>query len=247
MSKYLYIIICVSVYQRVEVNDQNYINALQDNNVYCIFAHLKRFDSASERRYFFKPVVHFKKEEPDAAVLELVEHSDGTPFPPPFQRFGFPNFRGNFNLIGHEGDIMETNKVDKIIDRSHPRTRQDIAWVVRFNDTKTDQSYEYPPYSVLSNESRILFHCQFSKGASGSPGVLVMEDGSVVVVTMLLCGYPNWRYGENVDTQLRSEWLDEHCIEQGADMVKIGRFMLDENQQLYQDIFCRQLPQPSLY
>ncbi|XP_060600570.1 uncharacterized protein LOC132754000 isoform X2 [Ruditapes philippinarum] len=231
-------------YQSVE-SDQNRLNALQDGNVYCIFKHLKR-PGGNERRFSFKPEVLFRNEETDTAVLELAEHSEGSPFPPPFERFGFPNFSDSFYLIGHEGGVMKTNNVDKIIDRSHPTTLEDITWVLSLNNEHTDQNYEFPPHSTLSNENRILFHCRFSKGASGSPGVLIMENGNIVVVTLLLCGYPNWRYNEDTDDQMRSNWPNEYCIEQGADMIKVGNFMREENDQLYQDIFCRQLPSPAL-
>jgi hypothetical protein len=59
-------------------------------------------------------------------------------------------------------------------------------------------------------------------------------------------GYPNWRYDKSIDDQLKSNWPNELCFEQGADMIKVGNFMREENYQLYHDIFCRQLPSPAL-
>ncbi|XP_045204655.2 uncharacterized protein LOC123557304 [Mercenaria mercenaria] len=239
--------ILAASYQRLGSNDHDIIDSLQNSSVYCAFEYFKNNEPEKERKYRFKPTIPFKNEETDTAIIELVDNLDGTPMPPPFELFGFPDLTGRFTLMGHEGSIMKYNTVDQIINRDHHITLEDIQLVKEYNNTKTNESYEFPPYNTLTNENRILFHCKFSKGASGSPGMLVFENGSVVVVTMLLCGYPNWYYNERIDRQLRSDWPEEYCIEQGADMVKVGNIMRIENLQLYQDIFCRkQLPNPAL-
>ncbi|XP_060600567.1 uncharacterized protein LOC132753999 isoform X2 [Ruditapes philippinarum] len=183
---------------------------------------------------------------PDTVVIELADDPEGNQMPPPFELFSGQGVVSEFTLIGHNGGAMEHNTVDQVIDRDSTTTFSDIQWVKNHSLEQARRGYECPPHSVLLNKQRILFHCKFSKGASGTPGIIVQEDGRAVVATMLLCGYPDWYYDIRVEERIRSDWPQEYCIEQGADMISVGKNMAARNPYLYQDIFCRHLPEPLL-
>ncbi|XP_060578817.1 uncharacterized protein LOC132735829 [Ruditapes philippinarum] len=223
------------------------VESLTRRNVFCLFNYYKEDPFANNcLKFFFKAVVKFLDENTDTVVIELADDPEGNQMPPPFELFSDQRLVSEFTLIGHNGGAMEYNPVDQVIDRDSTTTFSDIQWVKNHSLQQSRLIYEFPPHSVLLNKQRILFHCRFSKGASGTPGIIVQEDGRAVVVTMLLCGYPDWYYDMRVEESIRSDWPREYCIEQGADMISVGKNMAARNPNLYQDIFCRHLPDPLL-
>ncbi|XP_060600565.1 uncharacterized protein LOC132753999 isoform X1 [Ruditapes philippinarum] len=224
------------------------VESLIHLNVFCLFGYYRDgpFPNNCLKKFFFKPVVKFLDENTDTVVIELADDPEGNQMPPPFELFSGQGVVSEFTLIGHNGGAMEHNTVDQVIDRDSTTTFSDIQWVKNHSLEQARRGYECPPHSVLLNKQRILFHCKFSKGASGTPGIIVQEDGRAVVATMLLCGYPDWYYDIRVEERIRSDWPQEYCIEQGADMISVGKNMAARNPYLYQDIFCRHLPEPLL-
>ncbi|XP_053381507.1 uncharacterized protein LOC123562744 [Mercenaria mercenaria] len=223
---------------------QIHVIGLAHRNVFGLFEYFKEDIFEHKRKYFFKNVIHFKDEHTDVAVLELADNGDGQSMPLPFEICRDLNVTSQFTLIGHNGGAMKYNEVGLVIDRDATKTLDDIRWVKNHSLEQTNENFEFPPYNMLTNKQRVLFHCKFSKGASGSPGIVILENDHVIVVTMLLCGYPNWYYDGSVDRNLRSRWPKEYCIEQGADMASVARTMYNKNRVLYQDIFNTHLPEP---
>lgn len=88
---------------------------------------------------------------------------------------------------------------------------------------------------TLFNKDRILFNCCASEGASGSPGI-VIENDEVVVVTVLLRGYPSWYYDPK-HSDIRSRFPKDICIEQGANMDSVSRRIAHKNPSLHSEIF----------
>ena len=106
-----------------------------------------------------------------------------------------------------------------------------IRSLIRF-----DEYVEYDKDDTLTSPDRFLFHCKSTKGASGAPRV-VSHEGGVIVVTMLICGYPDWYYDPAVDGSIRASIPPDSCIEQGTSMASIYQFMEELSPELCREIF----------
>ncbi|XP_045212325.2 uncharacterized protein LOC123563542 [Mercenaria mercenaria] len=222
-------------------------NALKNPDVFAAFDYLKEGELKEKKKFHFKEQVHFTNDELDTAVLELEEHPDGTPMPPPLKYFQQPDFTKEFFFIGHsEGKPLAINKVDKVVDMQSDNAKQDIINIRNLSLLHTvsqeypnGRGYELEPYHTLENQHRYLFHCKFTQGASGSPGLVFLNDGRKVVVSMLLCGYPVWYYDPDME-KFRTNWSkDCHCVEQGVNLSSVHALMSKENPELCNDIFCQ--------
>jgi hypothetical protein len=230
--------------------DRNPYAALQGPNVYARFNYLTNAQPSERDKFRFKPVVHFFDDEVDTAVLELEDPRVGH-MPLSFTYFSLPRTDTEFRFIGHsENDRKAFNVVDKVINLTSAATQADIVTVRERSLQHCGRDYEFPPHNVLNNRHRYLLHCKFTKGASGSPGVVVLEDGRVVVVTMLLCGYPDWFYNPSVDEHFKVTWPNEFRVEQGVNMKSVYEKMMSRDPNLCRDIFniyTDSLPNPELH
>lgn len=238
-------------YQQVGQSQQNAYAGLQNPDVYAVFNYFVENQQISERqKFYFKDIVHFMDDSTDTAVLELDNNTLGAAIPPPFTFFSLPRLNHRFSLIGHsEGKRMQINHVDKFIDANNTETQQNIISVKQLSLQLTGKDYEFQPHHILTNPNRFLFHCKFSKGASGSPGLVVLEDGRVVVVTMLLCGLPDWYYDNSVPNDLKNNWPKEYCVEQGVNFKSVYEHMLIQNPTLCHEIFSEHtetIPAPNI-
>lgn len=240
---------CTSGYQQLGGQEQDKYARLQDSRVYAAFDHTTDGQISDRQKFFFKGVVHFHDDETDTAVLELKEKK-GTPMPLSFTFFSFPKMNSRFSFIGHsDGRRMEINHVDRIIDMTNTDTHRSIDELKKLSWQHANRDCEFPPHDILANTHRYLFHCKLSKGASGSPGAVVLEDGRVVVVTMLLHGYPDWYYDLSVTEELKTTWPKECCVEQGVNLKSVYERMLSENASLCHEIFSSHtdtIPNPNL-
>ncbi|XP_060552617.1 uncharacterized protein LOC132713929 isoform X2 [Ruditapes philippinarum] len=219
-------------------NTQTCFSALNSAEVYARFEFIKDGPITEHQIFRFKAAVHFRDNETDCAILELEEKCNGTEIPRSFKYFCLTRLNKKFSLIGHPlGNAMEFNHVDKIIDIESEETKRDIIEVKQRSLKHSGKDYDMPPHNILNNPKRFLFHCKFTKGASGSPGVVTCSDGRIVVVTMLLCGLPDWYYDSNVDANVRSQWPKDHCVEQGVNLKYVYEKMYQCNKSLCNQIF----------
>lgn len=211
--------------------------ALAQPGVFARFNFLTDTQPSNRDRWTFKPLVRFSDSEVDTAVLELEDSPLGTPMPPQFTEFSIPVLSDKFTFIGHTGsDPQQLDIVDKCLDTNSEETRRDIITVKQQSLLLAGRDYEFPPHR-LDRSDRFLFHCTFSKGASGSPGVVVLADGRVVVVTMLLRGFPDWYYDPNLPQDVKDIWPKQYCVEQGSNMMIVYDKMMANNPALCQEIF----------
>jgi hypothetical protein len=196
------------------------------------------------KRIKTKEEIPFLDEATDVIVLEL-DIKPGQVVPPNFTNFGIPKLDRSFTLITHsKGDPKAFDKVNKMVDINDPKTIEDIEklrqqsreYVSRNNKDPSVHTCDTRPYNTLDNKDRLLFHCASGKGASGSPGVQVTSDGKVVVVTMLLHGYPDWYYDEKCKT-LKNDWQKVYTVEQGVNFASVYTTIMNRNKQLCDDIF----------
>ncbi|WAR31148.1 hypothetical protein MAR_033690 [Mya arenaria] len=231
-----------------QAHDQTVLASLVD--AYVDFQYLREDHQFPLRtRFKLKPLtslgdIPFFDEATDCIVLELLKNDQESPMPSPFTFFSFPQFDKSFHLIGHpEGKRKKVDQVSTALDVTKAKTQADIKLVrdmskqfIEDNDRSVDDfPYDFEGSANVDNTSRFLFHCCVGKGASGSPGVVVQDDGRVVVVTMLLHGYPDWYYSEKSDS-FRQGWRQECCVEQGANMRAVYEKMLS-NKTLRDEIF----------
>lgn len=179
----------------------------------------------------FKPVLKFEDDELDVAVLELEEPHN---FPEKFSVFSGPAANDKVFLIGHpHGERMMLNTMDA----SYDMTMEKYGVLKEASIKHCSKEYDLPHPNTLTNLDRYLLNCKFTKGASGAPGVVVQEDGTVIVVTMLLRGYPDWYYDPDLPEELRISWPQDFCIEQGANMNSVYFKMKEREPELCTDIF----------
>ena len=192
-----------------------------------------------KNKFYFNDIIHFEDSETDTAILELSESHFGTPMPPAFKYFSGHDFTNKFYFIGHsEGKPLSINKVDKIVDMNSKESKFDRANVRQISLNHTGRPYEINSVESLTNKHRFLFHCKFTKGASGSPGIVCLSDGRKVVVTMLLRGYPEWYYDPSMEA-FKANWSkDELCVEQGVKLESLYKIMKKKNPELCNAIFC---------
>ncbi|XP_060578815.1 uncharacterized protein LOC132735827 [Ruditapes philippinarum] len=223
--------------------------SLQSPGVHAIFNFTTDGPVSERQKFRFKAVVPFYDDATDCAVLELEDNSMGTEMPLSFTFFSLPRLNNRFTFIGHSlGSRMEFNHVDRIIDNS-AETQRDLIQVKQSSLQHSGKDYEMPPHNILTNPNRFLFHCKFTKGASGSPGVVILPDGRVVVVTMLLCGLPDWYYDPDVQDNVKNSWPQEYCVEQGVNLKSVYEKMSRDNATLCQQIFFDHLdsiPNPNI-
>ena len=205
-------------------------------------------------KFYLKPAaslsdIPFFDEENDCIVLEIMPCQDEATFPIPEPFTVFSSYVSEFYLIGHTGGYgKDFDHVTYIADPSDHIIKDDIAFmktesleIMRNNGIDQNRfHFESGEYDYALNEKRILFHCNSSKGASGAPGIQV-KDGHIVVVTMLLHGYPDWYYDSCQElSQLKQHWPMNYCIEQGALMREIYLKMVAKNTELCREVFQNQ-------
>ncbi|XP_045212326.2 uncharacterized protein LOC123563543 [Mercenaria mercenaria] len=221
------------------------LSPLNNSEVFVVFDYLKEGEIPMSNKFHFKADIHFENAETDTVILEILENGHGTPIPPPLTYFRAPDFTKEFFFIGHsEGKPLGINKVNKIVDMNSKESRIDRKNVRQWSLTHTKcvvypkgREYEHEPFQTLTNKHRFLFHCKFTKGASGSPGVVCLNDGRKVVVTMLLRGYPEWYYDPNME-EFKANWSkDGLCVEQGVNLESVYTFLFRDNKGLCMDIF----------
>lgn len=180
-------------------------------------------------KFFLKPVVKYEDPDLDVAILEL-EETNGVPFPDALINFSKVSPNKKFTFIGHPlGNFKKQNEVDGPVYLDEGTYHRAVDWSMRISGSDGFVGVRMP--------GRLLFHCSFQQGGSGSPGIAIEGGKKAVVVTMLLRGYPEWYYHPNCNPQIHDQVARGQCIEQGVDMVELYLKMRRQNQDLCATIF----------
>ena len=212
-------------------------DVLKKNSVYVDFNYKYRPNAQSndtEMRnaiFYLTSNVKFQDQELDVAILELKENeSTGIQFPDAFINFSHASPNKKFTFIGHpDGNVKKQNEVDGPYYLDNEMYAKAVDWSMRENGSNGFEGANMP--------ERLLFHCSFQQGGSGSPGLAVEGGKKAVVVTMLLRGYPEWYYAPDCNPQIRARVSPDQCIEQGVDMVSLYHKMHRINRDLCNSIF----------
>ena len=170
----------------------------------------------------------FEDEVLDIAVVELKAARE---FPPPFRNFGQAQPNSKFTFVGHPfGEPKQMNQVDGLSAVSTETKAEAVAW--------SREVASYDGFAGMETSGRIMFHCSFQKGGSGSPGIAVVGE-QAVVVTVLLHGYPDWFYDPNFDQDIKNRVANQQRIEQGVSMIDLHYKIHEVNSDLCNEIFAR--------
>lgn len=188
-------------------------------------------DKVTPKKFGLKEVV-YRNKDLDVAVVEL-QFNNLKDLPKPFMHFCPPVYQGSFQLIGHPlGIEKEHSIVDKTFDQSQFENKDKLSKLEQQSQEIAELTYGLGE----SSKDSYLFHCKFTTGACGSPGV-VFSGGNAYVTTMLIRGHPWWYIGQTVRESVLFEWNDEDCIEEGVNMKSLFDAMQSENKTLSDEVF----------
>lgn len=201
--------------------------ALENNTVYVDFEYLEHNNTRGTKKFYLTSNVAFKNRVLDVAVIELKRGTSN--FPPAFHTFSKALPNKTFTLVGHPfGEVKQLNETEGLCEINEQNRRALVDW--------SRHTAGIDGFAGIEVRERILFHCSFEKGASGSPGVAVV-DGRAVVVTMLLHGYPDWVYDPACDPAVKNQATNDRRIEQGVNMLELYNTMHAEDKDLCNAIF----------
>ena len=203
--------------------------SLENDSVYIDFGHMQdgQINDTSKRFRLSRNVV-FADPELDVAIVEL--QSTDREFPAEFKKFSQALPGQTVFLMGHpDGAGKALNKIDGPFQMTHEFRQEAADWSRRLTDTDG--------FVGVDNDKKLLFHCSFQQGASGSPGISVVNGKEAVVVTMLLRGYPEWKYNPNTPPELLAQVGNNQCIEQGVSMTAVYLKLHSQNNDLCVSIF----------
>ena len=208
---------------------------LRNSSVYVDFnykhqSHAQSSDAdVGSTKFYLMPVVKFEDQDLDVAILELKE-VEGVPFPDALINFAQVSPNKKFTFIGHPfGNRKKLNEVDGPVFLDDGTYQKAVDWSKRISGSDGFVGVKMP--------GRLLFHCSFQQGGSGSPGIAIEGGKKAVVVTMLLRGYPDWYYHPDCNPQIYAQVARDQCIEQGVDMVALYFKMRSQDQVLCDTIF----------
>ena len=202
--------------------------SLENDSVCIDFGHMQdgQINDTSKRFRLSRNVV-FADPELDVAIVEL-QRADRE-FPAEFKKFSQALPGQTVFLMGHpDGAGKALNKIDGPFQMTHEFRQEAADWSRRVHGTDG--------FVGVDNDQKLLFNCSFQQGASGSPGISV-SNGETVVVTMLLRGYPEWKYNPNTPPELLAQVGNNQCIEQGVSMTAVYLKLHSQNNDLCVSIF----------
>jgi hypothetical protein len=190
-----------------------------------------------------EPEVLYHKETLDTAILRLKPNSKVDTFPPPFRRlhhFLIPAEDEDLTiyLIGHPGG--SPLRVNLKVGLWNP-TEKRMQLLETFC---RDKGYEYEGYVELDKTERLVVKCQFNRGASGCPGVVVLDDNQVYLVTMFLKGFPDFYYRRLFKEEKKKMFPKSKLFQQGVNIRAIYEDLKKNPTyaHIFEDIFKKQNP-----
>ena len=190
-----------------------------------------------------EPEVLYRNETLDTAILRLKPNGKVVTFPPPFRRlnhFLIPAEDEDLTiyLIGHPDGSSQRVHLEVGLWNPTEERMQSLETFCR------DKGYEYEGYAELDKTERLVVKCQFKRGASGCPGVVILNDNQAYLVTMFLRGFPDFYYNRLFKEGKKEKFPKSKLFQQG---VNIGAIYEDLKKNptyahIFEDIFIKQNP-----
>ncbi|XP_060068041.1 uncharacterized protein LOC132548224 isoform X2 [Ylistrum balloti] len=217
------------------VKDAKYGNPTKVKDLSIQFSYQQQADIANRDTLFkLAPEIEYENLDMDFIILKISSEEDierkSSFLPDPFEHFSDvqPSMKGH--MIGHPGgnpQVLDPNiKLYELTDEMFHQAKQ---W--------SELHYGVNGYNGVQDKKKILFHCRFDHGASGSPGVYADTTKEYCeVVWMLLEGYPGFYYTD-LSSERKLEISNDFLIEQGITMKSIWNDMFNKKKDLYRKIF----------
>ncbi|OWF47904.1 uncharacterized protein LOC110453769 [Mizuhopecten yessoensis] len=170
------------------------------------------FPKTNGEQFHFKPERPVYDEKLDFAILEL--DSGESEIPQPIRKFGKPDYKQVFALLGHptkpNSEIMQFDSNIELFDLDADKNSNRRGYMIANDEVK-------PGYEGIWDKGKVLFDCWVQHAASGSPGIVMGNNDEEPICTLMLArGFPVQAFSEGVNTQ------HEEMIEQGVTMEEIA-------------------------
>ena len=168
-------------------------------------------------RFEFDSLLHINKLL-DYAILKLKPHTGRPEFPPPITYFWNAEPGRPVYIIGHpDGKSMREDA--GVMPLARDANLSDEIEKAREISLKI---FGRDDYKCLRDENMVLFHTCFTRGSSGSPGVVISRHKEPVVVVMVQGGVPKTYYEatdeqrKTYDDQIPNAFFIEYGIAMGT-------------------------------
>ena len=197
------------------------------DHVYIDFGFLS--NASKTQKINLSSNVVFKNESLDIAIVEL-QSTGGQSIPVPLTLSPNTLLEDLFTFVGHPGgEFKQLNPIDGFVTLTNDQKKKAVEFSHRVAGANG--------FGGIDNQGRILFHCSFQKGGSGSPGLVVVGT-KAVVITVLLHGYPDWFYDPKVDKRIKDTVHNHNKIEQGVLMESLYKALhAGVHRDVFDDIF----------
>lgn len=160
-----------------------------------------------------EPKVLFMDESLDVAVLQL-KPDDHMPFPPPIEMFQKLDPKKDDDkeifLISHnKGERKEINSGIGIWNPTEKRL-EDLKKICR-KYGKEDG------YKEVDRNDRLVIQCEFVRGASGSPGIVIYNNVAHVVFVYIR-GFPSFYHSQQFPDEERRKFPSDKLLQQGVNI-----------------------------
>lgn len=203
---------------------------IEQKKISIQFDFYEQVDSQKKPAFYFSAEIPYINQDIDVVVLQLRQDDWEKLRDRAIDRFSAIQQTQKGFIIGHpSGDPQRTDPDIEKFEPTNEMYQAAKAW--------SQEVHGENGYHGILDKNKILFHCGFSHGASGSPGVYA--DGTkdkCQVAWMLLEGYPGFYY-KRLTAVERSRIPTEYLIEQGIMMEAIWRDMKHKKPELCENIF----------
>ena len=183
-----------------------------------------------------EPNILYHNETLDTAILRL-KPKDKVKFPPPFRRldhFLIPAEDEDLTiyLIGHPDGSPQRVNLGVGLWNPTEEKMQSLATFCK------DEGYEYG-YAELDKTERLVIKCEFEHGASGCPGVVILGDNQVYLVTMFLKGFPDFYHTRLFKGEKKQKFPKSKLFQQGVNIGAIYDDLKKNHADIFKDIFSQ--------
>ncbi|XP_061195655.1 uncharacterized protein LOC133203874 [Saccostrea echinata] len=151
------------------------------------------------KKFRFESTLHYMDKDFDVAILELKVHQEsGVKFAPPLNSFGKMQYPSEIHLIGHTGCVQMKEESQVYPNIIKPNNNVDIyvKWLSDWSRENLPNGIDY--YATLRDPpQKILFSTTFAPGSSGSPGFMIRQQKTYVVL-IVRAGVPSCFYEDGV-------------------------------------------------
>jgi len=214
------------------VEEYGFLNEKKLKEVKIKFDYTGSSDCDESNIFEVEPKIFYKNETLDTAILRLKPNGKVT-FPPPFKRldhFLVPaeDEDQTIYLIGHPHGSPQRVNLDVGLWNPTEKRMLSLATFCK------EKGYEYG-YAELDKSERLVVKCQFEHGASGCPGVVVLDDNKLYLVTMFLRGFPDFYFNRLFKGQKKEKFPKCKLFQQGVNIRAIYEDL--KKNPIYADIF----------